>query len=60
MKDWKVAIEIDLRKVLLAAVLAGSVALAVYADMTDTLLVIVPAGLACMFGKERDNETKTR
>lgn len=57
MKDWKVAIEIDFRKVLAVAGMALSVWLASICGEGETLLIIIPAGLACMFGKERDNET---
>lgn len=55
MKDWKVAVEIDFRKVLAVAGMALSVWLASICGEGETLLIIIPAGLACMFGKERDN-----
>ena len=56
MKDWKVAIEIDFRKVLAVAGMVLSVWLASICGEGETLLIIIPAGLAYLFGKERDNE----
>lgn len=56
MRDGKIAIEIDLKKLGLMAMLAVATALALYAGMGDTLLVIIPAGLACLIGKEERND----
>lgn len=52
MRDGKIAIEIDLKKVMIFGVMAASTALACATGMGDALLVIVPAGLACLFSKE--------
>lgn len=56
MRDGKIAIEIDLKKVGMIAAMAAATALALYAGMGDTLLVIIPAGLACLIGKEEQND----
>lgn len=52
MKDWKVAIEIDLKKVMIVGVMAASTMLACATGMGDALLVIIPAGIACLISKE--------
>ena len=52
MRDGKIAIEIDLKKVGMIAAMAAATALALSAGMGDTLLVSIPAGLACLFGRE--------
>lgn len=52
MRDYRIAIEIDLRKVMIFGIMAASTALACATGMGDALLVIVPAGLACLFSKE--------
>ena len=52
MRDGKIAIEIDVKKVLIVAVMGASTMLACATGMGDALLVIVPAGLACLFSKE--------
>lgn len=51
----KVAVEIDLGKVLVVAGMAVSVWLASICGEGETLFLIIPAGLAYLFGKERDN-----
>lgn len=51
----KVAVEIDLGKVLVVAGMAVSVWLASICGEGETLFLIIPACLAYLFGKERDN-----
>lgn len=52
MRDWKVAIEIDLKKVMIVGVMAASTMLACATGMGDALLAIIPAGIACLISKE--------
>lgn len=52
----KIAVEIDVAKVLVVAGMALSVMLASVCGEGETLFLIIPAGLAYLFGKERDNE----
>lgn len=51
MRDGKITIEIDLKKVGIVALMAAATALACKTGMGDALLFIVPGGLACMTGK---------
>ena len=55
MKDWKIAVEIDLGKVLAVVGMAVSVWLASICGEGEALLIIIPAGIAYLFGKEKDN-----
>lgn len=51
----KIAVEIDFGKVLVVAGMAVSVWLASICGEGETLFLIIPAGFAYLFGKERDN-----
>lgn len=52
LRDGKIAIEIDLKKVLIVAVMVASTVLSCATGMGDALLVIIPAGVACLISKE--------
>lgn len=52
MKDGKIAVEIDLHKIGWMALMALCTWLAVKCGEGETLLIIIPAGLAAIFGKE--------
>ena len=52
MKNGKIAIEIDLKKMAMAALMAASIIIACKTGMGDALVVIIPAGLACIASKE--------
>lgn len=48
----KIEIEIDLKKLAVIGVMAASTLIACKTGMGDALLVIIPSGLALLFGKE--------
>lgn len=50
--DWKIAVEIDFRKVLIATGMALSTWVACKTGMGDALIVILPAGFGCLMSKE--------
>ena len=52
MNNWKFAVEIDLKKLLIAGVMALSVWLACKIGVGESLLVIIPAGIYGLFSKE--------
>lgn len=52
MKDWRIVVEVNLKKVLIAACIVLSVVLACKIGAGDVLLFIVPAGVACLISKE--------
>lgn len=52
MNKYKIAIEIDIMKLLVVAGMAVSVWLASICGEGETLFLIIPAGLAYLFGKE--------
>lgn len=52
MNNWKFAVEIDLKKLLIAGVMALSVWLACKIGVGESLLVILPAGLYGLISKE--------
>lgn len=52
MNRWKIAVEIDLKKLLIAGVMALSVWLACNTGLGDALLVIIPAGIYGLLSKE--------
>lgn len=52
MRDGKIAIEIDLKRIGWAALMALCIMLAIKCGEGETLLFIVPAGLYAIFGKE--------
>lgn len=52
MKNGKIAIEIDLKKTAMAALMAVSIIIACKTGMGDALVVIIPAGLAYIASKE--------
>ena len=52
-KAMKIAVEIDFGKLLVVAGMALSVWLASVCGEGETLFLIVPAGLAYLFGKEK-------
>ena len=49
----KIAIEIDLKKLAVIGVMVASTWIACKTGMGDALLVIIPSGLAILFGKEK-------
>lgn len=51
MRDGKITIEIDLKKVGIVALMAAATALACKTGMGDALLFIIPGGLACLMSK---------
>lgn len=53
MKDGRIAIEIDMKKLAVIGVMAASTWIACKTGMGDALLVIIPSGLALLFGKEK-------
>lgn len=50
--NWKVAIEIDVRKLLMIAGMALCTWVACKTGMGDALLFIIPAGMYGLFSKE--------
>lgn len=52
MRDWKVMIEIDMKKILIVALMVLATYAGVKTGMGDALLVVIPAGLACLASKE--------
>lgn len=54
MRDGKIAIEIDLKRIGWAALMALCIILAIKCGEGETLLFIVPAGLYSIFGKETE------
>lgn len=52
MKNGKIAIEINLKKMAMAAMMAVSTIIACKTGMGDALVVIIPAGLAYIANKE--------
>lgn len=52
MRDGKIAIEIDLKKLAVIAGMVLSVWLSSVCGEGEVLLLIIPAGLACLFGRE--------
>lgn len=53
MRDGKIAIEIDLKKLAVIGVMVASTWIACKTGMGDALLFIIPGGLALLFGKEK-------
>lgn len=53
MRDGKIAIEIDLKKLAVIGAMAVSTWIACKTGMGDALLVIIPGGLAILIGKEQ-------
>lgn len=53
MKDTRRFICIDLKKIAVAAVMAGATWLSCRIGIGDALLVIIPAGLAILVGEEQ-------
>lgn len=53
MNDWKVAVELDLKKIVVIGGIALCVWLASICGEGETLFLIIPAGLAYLFGKEK-------
>lgn len=49
MNRWKISVEIDLKKLLIAGVMALSVWLAIKIGCADCLFFVVPAGIATLF-----------
>lgn len=52
MRDGKIAIEIDLKKLGIIAGMALATYLGIVSGEGETLLLIIPAGVACLIGKE--------
>ena len=53
MYDGKISVEIDLKKIGWAALMALCTWLAIKCGEGETLLFIIPAGLYAVFGKEQ-------
>ena len=52
MRDGKIAIEIDLKKLGIIAGMVLATYLGIICGEGETLMLIVPAGLACLVSKE--------
>lgn len=52
MKDGKIAIEINIKKIAIIAGMVLSTYVGCKTGMGDALLFIIPAGLACLVSKE--------
>lgn len=52
MNNWKFAVEIDLKKLLIVGAMALSVWLACLIGVGESLLVIIPAGMYGLLSKE--------
>lgn len=53
MRDGKIAIEIDLKKLGIIAGMALATYIGCRTGMGDALLVIIPGGIAILIGKEQ-------
>ena len=51
MKNGKIAIEIDLKKMAMAVLVVVSTIIGCKTGMGDALLFIIPGGLACLMSK---------
>lgn len=56
MRDGKIAVEIDLKKIGAVALMAAAAWLGAKCGEGETLLIIVPACLAYVTGKEERND----
>lgn len=52
MDKWKIAIEINLMKLLIVAGMALCTWMAIVCGEGETLLIIIPAGIAYLFRKD--------
>lgn len=52
MRDGKIAIEIDLKKVLIAACMVLSTVLVCKIGAGETLLIVIPGGIAALLSNE--------
>jgi len=52
MRDGKIAVEIDLKKIGVVALMAVATWLGIKCGEGETLLLIIPAGVAYVMGKE--------
>lgn len=51
MENGRITIEIDLKKLGIVALMAAAIVIACKTGMGDSLLFIVPGGLACLMSK---------
>lgn len=52
MKDWRIAVEVNLKKVLIAACMVLSIVLACKIGAGETLLIVIPGGIATLLSNE--------